>query len=228
MKVLVSDKYLEKLSCLKPKGVGKEGKCYLPNNGNKLVKIFDEEYKVEKINFVGLENSQIAFPIDTLYDKNGNLRGYTMYYLVGEKFINGFLEDLKLQDLKQVYLKTRILMLKLKNIYMDDNCLENMLYDYQQNKINLIDTSGWYQELDGEIKSINEFNWQMMSALLKNVNWKQYKFNHDKQLLDLYLTYKYTSFTGIESLFIEFLNELELKVSEYKGEKVKTIKDLII
>jgi hypothetical protein len=151
-----------------------------------------------------------------------------MHYLNGEKFIGGFLENLDLQKLKEAYLKTRIIILKLKNIYMDDNCLENMLYDYQSNNINLIDTSRWYKEINGEIKSINEFNWQMTTALLENLKWKQYRLNHDKQLLDLYMEYKYTDFEGIESLFIEFLNELELKVSEYKGEKVKTIKDLTI
>lgn len=228
MKVLVDKRYLEELKYSEPKGHGKEGSCYLPEDDNRLVKIFYEWNKSKKIYFENYHHSQIAFPIDTLYDDKDNLVGYTMYYLSGEKFINGFHNDLDLQKLKEVYLKTRIMILKLKNIYMDDNCLENMLYDYKLNRINLIDTSRWYEKLDGHIESINEFNWQMITALLENINWKQYKFNHDKQLLDLYLTYKYTSFTGIESLFIEFLNELELKVSEYKGEKVKTIKDLII
>ena len=38
----------------------------------------------------------------------------------------------------------------------------------------------------------------------------------------------YTYLENITSLFWEFLNELELKVSEYKGYKVKKIRDLII
>ncbi len=226
MKVLVDKQYLEKLKNLKPIANGKEGICYLQVDDNRIVKIFHEWNKSKKIYFDNLTNSQIAFPIDILYDKKDNLVGYTMHYLGGDKFINGFHEELSLQELKESYLKMRLIILQLKDIYMDDNCLENMLYDYNLKRINLIDTSRWYEKIDGHIESINEFNWQMITALLRNIDFKHYKINHDKKLFELYMTYQY--FEQIPSLFLEFLNELELKVSEYKGYKVKTINDLLI
>ena len=228
MKVLVNERDLEEIRYSRRVGVGKEGICYLPVDDNRIVKLFYDSYKsqVKQVNFSNIKNSQIAFPIDILCTTDGQIVGYTMNYLSGEKFINGFKENLSLSDLKQAYLNLRIIMLKLKNIYMDDNCLDNLLYDYKTNKINIIDTSRWYEKRGGEFESISEFNWQMMTALLTNIDFENYKLNQDRSLSDMYFTYKNSE--QLLSIFIEFLNELELKVSEYKGEKVKTIKDLII
>ena len=225
MKVLVDNKYLEKIKKSQSLDSGKEGKCYLDKN-NKVIKIFHKKTMFRKIYFDNINHNQIAFPIDLFYDKDNCILGYTMNYLNGKNLLNGFSKDLDLNELKSVYLKTRLMILKLKNIYMDDNCLENMLYDYESKKINLIDTSRWYEKLDGELDSINDFNWQMINSLLRNIDWKSFKLNRDKELYNMFLTYKYTK--DIPSLFMEFLSELENKVSEYKGEKVKTIKDLSI
>ena len=228
-KVLVDRRYIVEIMEGNYIGFGKEGKCYFTEDDNQLVKIFHDHLSVDrrKVLFDDLNNDQIAFPNDLLIDKDTNiLVGYTMYYLGGEKFVHGFRDDLNLEELKKAYLKIRLIMLNLKDIYMFDNCLENMLYDYKLKRINLIDTSRWYQKLDGHIESINEFNWQMMNSLLENIDWKHFRLNQDKQLYDLYITYKYLE--NVPSLFLEFLNELENKVSEYKGYKVKTISDLRI
>jgi len=224
-RVLVDDEYLEKLRLNESNWNGKEGNCYLSEN-NKIVKIFKDYYMVPNLLTDEIKHEQIAYPIDILYDKDGAIKGYTMNYLKGKHFINGFSDGLALTKLKKAYLDTRMIILKLVDVYMDDNCLDNMLYDYQANIINLIDISRWHTKLDGHLESINEFNWQMMNALLKNIDWKHFKLNQDKKLYELFIIYKYLE--NIPSLFIEFLNELELKVSEEKQEKVKTIKDLKI
>jgi len=226
MKVLINQRELEELKYSRSIGNGKEGTCYLPEDDNKIVKIFHDWNKSTKLYFDNLSNSQIAFPIDTLYDYSDNLIGYTMYYLGGIKFKNGFKDELDIQELKCCYLKIKDIIKSYKNIYMFDNCLDNMLYDYKLKRINIIDTSRWYEKENGYLENINEFNWQMMNVLLKTINYKQYKLNHDNRLFELYIAYQYLE--QIPSLFIEFLSELELKVSEYKGIKVKTIKDLQI
>ena len=61
-------------------------------------------------------------------------------------------------------------MLRQKNVFMDDLCLENMLYDSENKRINLIDTSRWFSKRDGQFESIGNFNWQMMSALLQSID----------------------------------------------------------
>ena len=227
MNVLVDRREIQEIKFSPRIGNGKEGCCYLPDDDNKIYKLFHYYDGKRKIYFDNLSNNQRAFPEDILIDKDSNLiAGYTMYYLSGEKFINGFHEDLNLEELKKAYLEMRLIILKYKDIYMDDNCLENMLYDYKFSRINLIDTSRWYPKMDGQIENINEFNWQMMTALLRNLDWKSFKLNRDKELFELYLIYK--KLENISSLFVEFLMELEKKVSEYKQTKVKTIKDLII
>ena len=228
MKVLVNEREIEEIRFSKIIGIGNEGYCYLPANDNLIVKLFFDNYKekVKHIYFSELNCSQIAFPIDVLYNSSENIIGYTMNYLSGVKFVNGFKDDLLLSDLKKAYLNIRNIILNLKNVYMDDNCLENMLYDYINNKIKIIDTSRWYENKDGQLESINELNWQMMTALIRNIDFKRYKLNHEKGLLDIYLTYQYSE--HLLSVFMDFLSELELVVSEYKGKKVERIKDLII
>ena len=227
-KVLVDRKDLEAIRDYELLGKGYEGSCYFIDD-DYIVKLFNEYRKNRKIYFDDMVCNQIAFPIEKLYTiKNKLLVGYTMKYLEGQKFINGFLETLDISSLKVAYVKIRYIILNLKNIYMDDNCLENMLYDYELNKINIIDTSRWIpsDKEDINLDNIKEFNWQLMTALLRNINWKQFKLNHDKSLYELFMTYNYSEDTV--TIFLDFLNELESVISNYKGYKVKTIKDLKI
>ena len=200
MKILVDERDIEELKYGMRVGVGKEAACYLPEDDNKIVKIYKDGYTVSNLLENEIIHKQIAYPIDTLYDSKDVLRGYTMNYLSGEHFIHGFSQNLTLKDLKKAYLETRMILLKLQDVYMDDNCLDNMIYDYRRNRINLIDTSRWYLKHDGHLESINEFNWQMMSAILENIDWKHFKLNKDKVLFELHMTYKYLE--NIPSLFL--------------------------
>lgn len=203
---------------------GREGICYiLPNN--KVIKLFHGLDKDRKILFDNLYNSQIAFPIDILYDNQSNLiAGYTMEYLQGECMLDGLRKDIDIQDLKSAYLKIRIIMLKYKNIYMDDLCLENILYDYKNNNINIIDTSSWYEKQDGFIDNIENFNWQLMTALLYSININYVQLKQNKEINEILKMYE--NHIHDISMFLEFLNNLEKYVSENNGQKVKTIKDM--
>lgn len=137
--------FSEFLSYQKPENflnAGTEGCCYLLDN-NKVLKVYYLTCEERKIYFDDYQNSQIAFPIEIFVINNRNLIvGYTCNYLLGNKFIEGFNDNLDIEKLRQAYLKMRLIMLKLKNVYMFDNVLDNMLYDYDHNMINLIDT-GW-------------------------------------------------------------------------------------
>ena len=226
MRVLVTEREIEELRYGRKVGNGKEGICYFSEDDNKVVKIFHDWHSVYSLLTDKIKHSQIAYPIDILYDKEDNLRGYTMYFLGGQKFKNGFPDNLNLEELKSLYRNLKDIILSMKDIYMDDNCLDNMLLDQNLQRINLIDTSRWYEKVDGHLESVNEFNWQMINALLENIDWKHFKLNQDKQLFELHMVYEYLE--NIPSLFIDFLNELEIKVSEERQEKVKTIKDLKI
>lgn len=214
-------KEIRKNKCI---GRGKEGSCYFLKQEHQVVKIYHIWDSKRKIYF-DQGSDRIAFPNKILLDKETNiLVGYTMNYLEGIKFLDGFQDKLSLEELKKSYQELKEIIKNLKDIYMDDNCLENMLYDYNLKRINLIDTSRWYPKENGYIENINEYNWQMITALLRSINWKNFKLNQEKKLYELYLIYDHLE--NIPNLFLEFLEELENKVSEYKGYKVKKINEL--
>ena len=223
MEVLVSEKEIKTIKKYKNIGNGKEGTCYLTPEG-KIIKLFHSWYDDKKIEYLNLQNKQIAFPIDYLVDINKEIVGYTMHYLNGEQLIKNCKDDLELRVLRNAYLQMRLIILKLKDIYMDDLCLDNILFDYNKCILNLIDTSRWYKKIDGQIENISEFNWQIMTTLLNTIDYSHYKLKDEKELSDLYLTYKWSK--NLLSIFLDFLNVLEKKVSEYKGFKVLTIRDL--
>ena len=90
MRVLVTEREIEELRYGRKVGNGKEGICYFSEDDNKVVKIFHDWHSVYSLLTDKIKHSQIAYPIDILYDKEDNLRGYTMYFLGGQKFKNGF------------------------------------------------------------------------------------------------------------------------------------------
>lgn len=223
-KILVERRYLDEIRRNRPINQGKEGSCYFFKDDNVVVKLFHLYDKKRKIYFMENESLYIAFPIDILIDSCSlQIAGYTMNYMPGEKFVSGFRSNLPLADLKKAYQILKLEVLKYKDIYMYDNCLANMLFDYNKKRINLIDTSRWYPEENGVLKNLENLNWQLMTSLCRaNLDWVNNPLNQDKKLHELYRMHKLAN----QSLPMEFLEELEIKMSERNNEKVKTIGDL--
>lgn len=220
-------------------GRGKEGSCYLPSDDNKIVKLYHIWDAKRKLHFMNCEHPSIAFPKDILLDEETKmLVGYTMYFLGGMHFSNGFLDKLSLEELKKSYQQVKQLIMNYPNIYMNDNCLDNMLYDYRFRRINLIDTSRWYERENAFVENINELNWQLTTAILENIDWEHFPLKNNpgiKHNYELYLAFQkcFTqkqiankSVVMIPNLFLEFLEELEVEVAKEKKEKVLRIKDL--
>ena len=222
---------------------GKEGQCYFLDENN-VVKIFYYYDRYRNIDFDNRYHEQISYPKDILIDKESKMiTGYTMPYLKGQKFEYGFPKYMTLEELKNAYLDMKEIILEQDDIYMDDNCLENMLYDFKQQRINLIDTSRWYTEANGQVRSLCDFNFFMTHALLKAYQYYNSKIKNNNRMQELYeIYYNYWYYQNVENrrkalyetvlpitnLFSEFLEEIETSVSEYKGEKVKTINDITI
>ena len=225
MKKLVDKNDISKIKLGSYIGKGKEGFCYLSQDKSQVTKLFYGINKDKKIYFDNIVNSQIAFPKEILYDKESQkMIGYTMPYLNGDRLLDGFDSSMQLRDLKNAYLQIRLIILKLKDVYMDDLCLENMLYDNNSKLINIIDTSRWYQEYDGQFESIKILNWQLMCALLLTIRAEYTRLKQNKRLNELLKMYENDE--KDISMFINFLNELELDVSEYQGKKIKQISEL--
>ena len=222
-RVLVDINDLDKLRKLEFLQKGKEGSCYFLNKDEiiKLYHIFDTK---RKIYFDNLESNFIAFPKDIYVYKDTDLiAGYTMKYLTGESFLGGFFEKLLLMDLKKAIIDIRGEIAKYPNIYMEDMCLVNLLFDYNLKKIKLIDTSMWYEKEDSKEDNIKKLNMIMMTSLCRNLDWLTYPLMKDKDLHELHRMH----ISGSESLPIEFLELIQLKMAERSRKEVKTIGDLV-
>lgn len=220
--VLVDKKELEKIKQGEYLSSGDEGSCYLYNN--LIFKLYHNQIYDRRVNF-DLENSNnIAFPEDILVDINTKMiLGYTMKILSGIDLKNGFLNDLNLLNLKKAYISIKKEIEKFSFINMNNISLTNILYDYKSNKINLIDTSLWNTLLDANRINLERLNYNLIKALCITLDWNRYKLNSDQVLFDLYGMH-----LNNESYFLDFLNELEIKVSELKQKKINKIEDLYI
>jgi len=219
--ILVDLKKVEEIRKLNLIDSGKEGSCYFLSD-TEVIKIFHILDNKRKIYFDDLKFSNIAFPEDIyIYENTGLIQGYTMPYLEGEKFVDGFSKRLLLSDLKNAIINMKNVIARYPFICMYDLSLTNMLFDYKLNQIKLIDTGKWYKKEDSKKENINTFNYKIMLALIRGLDWLNHPLNQDSILHDIYRMHKIG-----ESLPIEFLEELERKISLENGEKVKTIGDL--
>lgn len=223
-KVLVDYKELEKIRQLEVLDSGFNGTCYFLNETT-LIKIFHVLLKKRNIYFSDLESNNIAFPKEIYYMDTGLVLGYTMDYFNGEEIITGLKEDLLLKDLKNAIIEMKKEILKYPNVCMEDLSLVNMLFDYNTKRIQLIDTSEWHPEENSSQINLEKFNSKMMRLLTRtNLNWLNHPLNQHRSLQEIYRMYK----SGIESLPLTFLEELEFEISKRKGFKVKTLGDLTL
>ena len=243
-RILVDRDTVEEMKKRPPLNRGKEGQCYYTDDPNTIVKLFYYYDRYRNVYFDDRYHEQIAYPEDILIDKESKMiTGYTMPYIKGQKFEYGFPKYMTLEELKNAYLDMKETILEQNNIYMDDNCLENMLYDSRQQRINLIDTSRWYKDYNGHIRSLCDFNFFMTHALFKVYQYYNSKIKNNSRMQELYeIYYNYWCYSNVENrrkslyeslvplttLFGDFLGEIETMVSEYKGEKVKIINDIRI
>lgn len=218
--VLVDKDELEKIKQGKYISSGDEGSCYLYNN--LIFKIYHNHIYNRRVYFDLEKSNNIAFPEDILIDINTKtIIGYTMKLLHGINLKNGFFDNLDLLKLKNAYINIRKEIEKFTYIDMNNISLTNILFDYSQNNINLIDTSLWMYVYNLNNINVQRLNHTLIKALSITLDWNRYKLNSEQILFDLYGMH-----LNGESFFLEFLTELEIKVSEEIQDKVKTIKDL--
>ena len=212
---------------------GKEGACYFLDSKT-IIKLFHILRGNRKINFKGYKSNNIAFPIDIYYyDDTNFIEGYTMNYLKGMSLSKEFDSSLLIDDLKNAYNKIRIEIENYPDIYMDDLVSVNILYDYNSNNFNIIDTSKWYKKKDAKLVNISRLNAILIDRLLEIVK-NSYKdiIEHDPKLNLLYQEYnnilmgfQYLEKVYNPELFLEFVDRLVKIVNNY-NEKVETIGDL--
>ena len=210
-------------------GNGKEGSCYFLNKDT-IIKLFHLLKAERKLNFVGYSSDFIAFPKDIYYYYDSNLiEGYTMNYMKGISLSNDLDNDLLIEKLILAYNKIKSEIETLPNIYMADLVRVNVLYDYNANNINIIDTSRWYRLKNSKDKNVNRLNCILIKSLLMTINPLDYEYKSEK-LKKLYNEYRGLELElGIYNLdiFLEILEEL-IKYNKKTKDKVKTIGDLKI
>ena len=220
--VLVDEKELENIKNSKYISSGEEGCCYLYNN--LIFKLYHNQIYNRKVYF-DLENSNhIAFPEDILIDINTKtILGYTMKLFNGTNLKNGFSDNESLSELKKAYIEIKKELENFSYIDMGNISLTNILFDGNNKCFNLIDTSLWKYGENLTSINIQRMNYMLIKALSFNLDWNRYPLNCEQILFDLYGMH-----LNGNSYFLEFLTELEIKVSNIKQDKVKTIKDLKI
>ena len=222
-KVLVDNQYLEDIRLKDRVGnPGKEGSCYFLNQ-KEIVKLYHILNK-RKIYFDDLSSPNISFPKDILFYYDF-IAGYTMNYLMGQKIFWGFDGNLPIQDLKKMYIDIRKIISNYPDILMDDICLANILIDYDNLKINLIDTSLWYPSKNALSKNINKLDMVLNYALLNNnLFWLNKYRDKSRELFEFYRLYK----LGLSVPFLEMLEAIMHDVKTKFSNNVETINDLVL
>ena len=170
-------------------GNGKEGSCYFLDKDT-IIKLFHILKAERKLNFVGYTSDFIAFPKDIYYYNDSKLiEGYTMNYMRGMSLSNEIDSNLLIADLILAYNKIKSEIETLPNIYMDDLVSVNVLYDYNDNNINIIDTSRWYRLKNSKDKNINRLNCILIKSLLMTINPLDYEYKSNR-LKKLYSEYR--------------------------------------
>lgn len=223
--IIITYPEIMKITSQTPFLSGEEGICYFMSD-----KILFKLYKglrKRQVCYENLKSDDISFPIDLyFYENTGLIQGYTMKYLEGVKLFSGFKPTLLIEDLVKAYKRTQKVIEDYPDIYMDDLFLRNILYDYQKNRIHLIDTSNWYDKENAVYLNLNQFTMEFMKALCdRTLEFEKHPLFERKILWELYDMYVNQS--GTKDLFLGFLLALQEEVSKEK-EKVKTIGDLFL
>ena len=152
-----------------------------------------------------------------------------MNYMKGINLFKELDDSLLIENFISAYNKIRLEIESFPNIYMADLVGVNVLYDYNANNINIIDTSRWYRLKNSKDLNVNKLNCVLIKSLLLTINPLDYDYKSDK-LKKLYNEYRSLVLElGIYNLdiFLEILEEL-IKYNKETKDKVKTIKDLKI
>ena len=211
-------------------GAGREGGCHYIGDG-KVLKIFFTPKTRKEISFVGYKSDMIAFPIDIYYYEDSKMvAGYTMNYLLGTDIYKGLPNYILISDLINAYDKIRQEVKKFSNIYMCDLASVNILYDYSEHRINIIDTNCWYRKKDSYKRNISHINGELITSILHKINIEE--IDKYPTLFKLYQEYRnilkgfrYLDKVYDENLFLKFLEEL-VKISKNISGEVKNVADL--
>lgn len=170
-------KYFDSTSYLR----GYEGKCFI--EGDKILKFYF--FSKEKKDFIDLSvyhSPYISFPIN-YFEIFGKIVGEEMPYFNKLKINESINIETDLQLLKQNYVNILKEISKFKELYMDDMCKVNILYN--ENGFSLIDTSRWQmRDINNSRQVSNEalFNEYLMDRVSEVLNIC--RFNIDCSLKD--------------------------------------------
>ena len=195
---------------------GDYGRCYFfkkDNNKKVLFKLFYPP---------GCEES---FPIDTYYNDNQVIIGYTIPYFPGRNLWFKFNDKDEINKLIKAYYLALEILKQHPDILMTDLVFYNILYDSKTNAFYFIDTDKWEVKENGYLENIDNFTKQIMLVLTTfMLKWRDHLLHDKKELYELYCDFVYGR--NLNGLFPEFLRILEREISEIKGEKVKTLGEL--
>ena len=172
-------------------------KRYIKSGWASDVYKFDKEvYKINKeiclkyrldedsVNYLSkIPTKRILLPKESIYDENYEFNGYTMKYIKSNKKddIKNITISKLLKELKTI--KNDLLLLKDNNVFIDDLCEDNFIYN---NGIYLIDPGSFEINKERSKEYIEIINREIMhDFIIKYVLFRSYKLNI-KQIRKLY------------------------------------------
>ena len=223
IKVIDSIEELKYL-CKNIVGEGKEGICYSMNNSPLLLKIYKDNKRPKELNGANYNSNYIAFPKDIIKDKEGNIIASTMPYVPGIKIVEGFSENIEIVKLKEAYHKILEEIKKYPNIYMQDLCLDNILYDEGTNSFYIIDTRQWKAWDDSFGLNYARLDQNLSASLYENIKWLN-DFDFWKSNIDFANNFRRSK----KADFIYFLKYLDQSIEiigNYFNKEIVTFGDL--
>lgn len=223
--IYISKKDLDVFSKAKLLGSGKEGKCYF-NIDNDLIKIYHNDKHPASVNYVGYNSIYISFPKKVYCDKETKeVLAITLPFFQGNKLVDGLSLDISIANLLEAREVLAKELVKFPNIYMEDLCLDNILYNEETNRFYLIDTGLWYDLPNSAVLNQTTIDLNLSFALTKIVSWlSEYPnlYQENPKLHYFYHSSRHSKYVN----FLEYLKMLEDFVYKQTGVYPETLGNL--
>ena len=215
-----------------------EGKCAnIYRNGSVVYKILKENSDSRRFynkkmlqQLAGAESGLCVFPNEILEDNNGNLLGYSMDFVPGEKMKN-IIATLPFEQLKLAIAKAKqgITRISEQNIMCDDMHDDNIMWNEETQSIQIIDTD-FFKRTEGN-SDLNDSNWKRFSKTIEDMidsRIGQYGRMENEELIPFYDLKSLKNKAGKQLSIDKYISELKSVIENDFGREFNNLNEIEI